>query len=767
MLDIDRYVEKDSTFRSESGGTQLLDFGAILAMLRRQLWLIIVVTIAIFTLAAGFAFTSTKQYTAEATLLLDLNKPRQFGERRPFSQEPTIDNPAVDSHVEILRSDAVALRVFKKLNLADSADFTQPTNIIGSTIRFLTSFLPKGKVEKSPNAVSQAVLDAFQKRLTVARVDQTFVLSIAYRSSDPELAAKVANAVAEAYLTEQLQAGYESVKRASTWMQERIEDLRRDTVASDAKLQAFRSEHNLVNTGLNGRPLMNEQQLGDLTAALSLSLTQRAEAKAAYERISAIVASKDAGGAVVASLADPTISELRQKYNDAALKAAETERRYGAGHQVVQRKQAEMAQINDAILNELRRIEGGARSSFDIADARVKSIQKELEGLSVTSGEMEQARVAARELERQVESDRTTYQGFLERYKSIIQEESFPISAARVLTVASVPENPSHPKVPLILFLGLFGGLGLGLGFATLRELLNQETFHTPKQVEEALGIPCLGILPTIEPSKFTSFPEFDLVKASNGLKFPDQLGAYRYAVNEPFAHFTESLRHVLVSANHSCGMQPRIVVGVVSSSPGEGKSFVAANFAQLARHYSERVLLIDADIRNPSLSRLIAPDCKAGLLDVVAGQADFARVVYTDTQTGLHFLPAVGEGGNIQSGGLLASEVMRQFLVSMEGRYDYVVIDLPPLGAVVDARAMAPFINTFVFVAEWGKTKRSMAMDCLRAAPQIYQKTVGAVLNKADMSILKTYHGIVQEAYYGRSMDNRKGTRTKADLVS
>lgn len=765
MLNIDLNTDKGTFAANESRAGQLLDITAMLAVLRRQIKLILTVAVTVLALAIGFAVTSTKQYTAQSQILLDLRQASKFGERRPYQQEPTIDNAALDSHVEILRSDAIAEAVIKKLGLVTSSDFTEPTNILGAAVGFLTSLLPSDKATAAPGTVPPSVVDAFQRRLTISRVDQTYVISISYRSDSPVLAAKVANAVAEAYLDEQLRASYDAVKRASAWMRQRIDDLRSETVASDLRLQAFRAENNLLSTGLNGRPLINEQQLADLTGALSAAQAQRAEAKAAYDRISAIVDSKDAAGSVSAALSDPTISELRQKYNDAALKAAETERRYGPNHQVVQRKQAEMQQINDAILNELRRIQASARSTYEIADARLASVQGQLQALQVTSVEADRARVAARELERQVESDRATYQSFLERYKSVTQEESFPISNARILTEASVPEKPSHPKTPVILILGLLGGAALGIGIATLRELFDQETFRTPKQVEEALGVPCLGVLPVVEAPRVPSVPPMEVVRVPSDRAFPERLGIYRYSVREPFAYFTESLRNVMVAADHACGVQPRVVIGVVSSTSGEGKSLVAANLAQLISQYNARVLLIDADIRNPSLTRVIAPKSHAGLAEVVGGRAAFADAVFTDPQTGLHFLPAIGHASSVTNTALLASDVMRQFIDRLEGQYDYVVVDLPPLAPVVDARAMAPLINAFVFVTEWGGTKRHIAVDCLRASPQIHRKTVGVVLNKTDLAVLKSYRCGVHEEYYDRSAGDA-GNRTTGALT-
>jgi succinoglycan biosynthesis transport protein ExoP len=286
----------------------------------------------------------------------------------------------------------------------------------------------------------------------------------------------------------------------------------------------------------------------------------------------------------------------------------------------------------------------------------------------------------------------------------------------------------------------------LGCGAAFARERLDN-VFRTPKQIEQALGIECLGILPAIE-AKSGRRRTAASVEELAGRSIAQDLGIARQVVLTPFSRFTETVRAIKVAADTNV-TSPRDVkvVGLVSAVPAEGKSTVAANLAQLAAHGGGRALLIDADLRNPSLTRLMAPHAEWGLLELLQDHAVIADIVWRDPITGLDFLPAVLTAPIAHTSELLASKRMAELLTDIRAEYDYVIVDFPPLAPVVDAKAGSHLVDAFILVIEWGQTSPEIISEALGSAELVQSKLIGAVLNKANPSALKKL-----EAYKGKN---------------
>jgi succinoglycan biosynthesis transport protein ExoP len=212
---------------------------------------------------------------------------------------------------------------------------------------------------------------------------------------------------------------------------------------------------------------------------------------------------------------------------------------------------------------------------------------------------------------------------------------------------------------------------------------------------------------------------------------------------------FAETLRSAKIAADLRFSDKPCKVIGIVSSLPAEGKSAISINFAELLARQGSKTLLIDADLRNPGTTRAIARHAEAGLLEALLDGQDLDRLLLSDDATGLSVLPAVVRQRTPHSSELLASSGMRGLLKKVSEQYDYIVVDLPPLGPVVDARAIADRIDGFIFVAEWGATARRVAIEVLNANPQVRDKCIGVILNKVDQDRLKLYHDYGSNDYY------------------
>jgi polysaccharide biosynthesis transport protein len=385
---------------------------------------------------------------------------------------------------------------------------------------------------------------------------------------------------------------------------------------------------------------------------------------------------------------------------------------------------------------------------------REESIKTSLANVVSESQLTNQAQIQLRELESNAQSYQAMYDNFLQRYMESVQQQSFPITEARVISAATAPLKKSSPKTLIILAAALMGGLMLSFGAAMARELTDK-VFRTTGQVEEVLGTNCIAILPSLAPpaglpSKLPDSLQSKLggklAKPKVKLKNSPEPDLLRYVVENPLSRFAEAVRSLKVAVDLNSIVRENRVLAVTSTLPNEGKSTLSTNLAQLMAHSGARVLLVDCDLRNPSLSRALVPSAAAGLVDVVAQKVQLDDVLTFDPDTSLAILPAGTTSKLLHTNEILASKPMHALITLLRSKFDYVVLDMPPMAPVVDVRVTSSFVDSYVFVVEWGRTKVDVVQHNLRGSPEIQNKLLGVVLNKADTKLLARY-----ESYHGR----------------
>jgi succinoglycan biosynthesis transport protein ExoP len=338
-------------------------------------------------------------------------------------------------------------------------------------------------------------------------------------------------------------------------------------------------------------------------------------------------------------------------------------------------------------------------------------------------------RVLLKDLESSAQSYRMLYEAFLQRVTEFTNQQSFPMNEARIVSEASPMLVKNDPKPVLVLgaasLLGLIGGLAL----AFVRESLDR-SFRSSEQVEKELSTECLGVLPTIGPAHTEK---------------------HRFVVREPFSHFAETIRSLKVAADIAGLHRPNKVIGVTSARPNEGKTLLAANLSEMMALSGCKVLLIDCDLRNVGMTALFMPAAKAGVTEVIAGQAAFRDVIWRDSSTNLNFLPAVKAvvyrdptAGRVLSPAALCqltqlnSVGLRTLLQSIQDPYDYVILDLTSVTPMADVKAISHLIDSFIVVIELGRTSQEAVIDALDSVPPMSEKLLGVVLNQHQQSRLK-----------------------------
>jgi succinoglycan biosynthesis transport protein ExoP len=716
--------------------------------LRRQYLVVLLALAVMLGLCSAYVMTAPPGYTAEAKLLIDTRKLQLLQQQQASAGEMAPDTAWIDSQVEILESENVALSVIKQLHLNDDPEFTNPRpGLIWSVIGFVMGMFDTSKRAPSEFSIMRLAVETLETKLQVKRVGLTYIIEIDFRSYDPKKASRIANAVADAYIVDQLESKYQTTRRAGVWLQDRIKELREQSTTAERAVVDFRAKNNIIDTG--GR-LMNEQQLVELNSGLMQARAQTAEAKARLERIDQITKSDLPDGTVTDTLKNDVITKLRDQYMDFSRKEADWSRRYGASHLAAVNMRNQMAEIRRNILDELQRIAQSYKSDYEIAKAREDSISSTLGEIVSQSQTTNQAQITLRELESTAQTYRALHDNFLQRYMESVQQQSFPITEARVITEATPPLRPSHPRTKLILAAGVTGGLVLGFGFGFFREM-SDRVFRTADQVESTLQADCLAVVPRMKAGSRKEPARIRGAGLDQRMIDRDR-GLFWNVVDAPFSRFAESMRAIKLAADATGGSGPKGVIAITSSQPNEGKSTISMALAQSIASGGARVILVDADLRNPGLSHKLAEHAKLGLLDVLASRVAIQDALLFDPATRLTFLPTVMHERTPHSSQLLASEQMQVLIDRLRQSYDYVIVDLSPLAPVVDVRAMAHLADCFVLVVEWGRTKIDVVERALKTAPGVAGNLLGVVLNKANLNALRRYGTYRDNYYFNRS---------------
>jgi succinoglycan biosynthesis transport protein ExoP len=752
------------SFQSQSEAlSRLLD--RLTGLVRRQYLLIII--IAAFTTAIGgvYLMTTPAVYSAHAQLMIDSSKMRAVQQQMvPYNTFVPVDFSEIMTQVEVLKSDSIALTVIKNLHLTENPAFVGRTEqgLLQAPFERLKSLFGAVAVQppdvRSESDLTRAALGTLRGHRTVTRVGETYVMNVGYNAFNPDLAAKMANALADAYIDDQLDSKYQTTRRANNWLLDRVKELRAQAAAADRAVFDYKEENKIVDMG--GPRLLDDDQVTLLNAQLVSARTHMAETEARLDRINEIIKLEVPDAGTADTLSSGLITNLRSRYLDLAAREHIFSERYGANHLAVVNIRTQMAELRRSMADELNRIAESQKSDYEIAKARVQAIKTDLEGLISKTHLINRDRIGLSDLETKAKIYHSIYDTFLNRYMETTQQQSFPVTDAHVISTAE--SYQSGPNTHRIMASAIFLGLILGFGAAVLREAVDR-VFRTRQHVESILRTNCLAVLPRLTTSATVASGASDNAQtAQQQIRTAKQFvtdtnGFFSRVVEEPRSLFAEGFRSIKVAADIASAIKENKIIGVTSSVPKEGKSTTASNLAQLMAHAGKRVILIDCDLRNLTLSRSFARGATTGLLEVLAGQTDLNDAVYNDLRSGLKFLPAVIESRLAHTDEILASKSLRRLLDALRSDYDYIIVDLPPLAPVSDARATAGIIDSYIYVIEWGRTKINIVQHHLTAAPELQDRLLGVVLSKANVKILARYEQYYGENYY-KNYDARYG---------
>ncbi|QPC89312.1 polysaccharide biosynthesis tyrosine autokinase [Mesorhizobium sp. INR15] len=750
---------------SDAGsGEDFIDIERLLGMAARQAKVVAVCAIIGLFLGVLYLQTTPPKYTSVSSVLIDEGLNKIVDDISAASVSMQTDS-AILSQIEILTSTRLASVVVDKLKLDQNSDFMNPpTSALSKGMGFVRGLIqyvhPSGSdtgvadITKVDAATRDAMIATarrdyailkLQSEVRALRIGRSYVIALGYQATDPALATAITKAYAEAYLADQLDASFDATERAAVWLQGRLTELRESSQQASLAVEKFRAEHGLAANS-DGQ-LMSDKQLSDLNAQLIVAQADTARASARYQQYKSIIesGSDNAFNDAAISADQPgssVIATLKTRYLAVAKRQQDVEANFGPEHPQAVALAKEKADISKQIFGELKQLTENYRNEYEVALARETALRANVASAAGKSSIDNQSQVQLRDLDQKATALTTLYQTFLGRYEEAAQQQSFPVGKIRIISDASKPQSPTTPRTTVVLGLSLLLGLLLGAGFGGLNEF-NERFFRTGEEVRDRVGLKFLGYLPMIG-GKLSKDEKPDNgqvdAKAAKSLSAAEKRARMRVSIDSPASMFSETLRSAKIAFDVVMEGQGCRVIGVISVLPGEGKSTVAANLAGLLAANGAKTLLIDGDLRNPGLSRGLGMEAEQGLMEAVVGGQTWQSVGKIDRQTKLAIIPAVSRGHFSHTSELLSSAGMRRFIENAKETFEYIVVDLPPLGPVVDAKAFAPLADGFVLVTEWGRTPRAMVQSLLNAEPYIANKIIGAVLNKVDLKKLAKY---------------------------
>ncbi|RWI26437.1 MAG: polysaccharide biosynthesis tyrosine autokinase [Mesorhizobium sp.] len=678
-----------------------LDVREVFDFFLRRWKLVCGIAVITFTLFMAAAYILPTTYTGVSQILLDA--PIDYMTPQDYSNSDFSDNPTfIESQIAVLRSASLLQQVVDSQKLAED---------------------PK---------IGPGALIWLQNALGVSRVGLGNVIELDVGAYDPEKAASLANAIAQAYVADRIRSRYEGVQKASSWLSDRAAYLRAELSRSEQAVQKFRIDHNLVATQAGS---LTDQQLSELNVALINARAELSEKRSQYQQVSKVQAAGGDIQSIPDVLQSVVINALRAQLSGVTRREADLKLKYGERHPEVLSAQAERRDIEGQIAAEVQRLIGNLKNEVDAAEAREASLARALDSVSNRSEIEGQVGVQLRDLERIAAANKELFETFLSRAKLTEEKSTLLNSGVRVITDASVPGAPSFPNRPLFAALGVVFGIFFGGAGAVLRELF-ASGFMAKKQIEEELAVPVLASMPRM-----------------SGWSKDVHAQPVAYLERKPLSRYSEAVRRLRlgIQATPELDRSPRLVL-VTSAMPGEGKTTLALSLACSAAADGERVLVIDADLRLSAATAFFGMADKVGLVDLLTLPVKAANAIHLDERSGISMLPAGARTRNPPA--LLASARMRSLLEEVRGKFDTVIIDAPPVGPAADASILARHVDKVVFVVRWRETSREAVAEGIRHLGD-RSKLAGIALTMVDEPKLPRYgrytslESSVSDSYY------------------
>lgn len=711
-----------------------IDFGKHLSNIKKS-WL----SISLFTflctiISILIVLSITPSYKATATLLIESEQKKAVS----IEEIVGIDSSKKEyysTQYEILQSNTVAKKVIDKLNLHSVPEFNgvnkEETVSLKSEIKnhlksipLLKAYFPESKEVSSEqkNAVQELqVLSIFKSKLTISPIRSTQLVKITFESQDPILAAKIANEVGRAFIENNLESRLSATKQASGWITSRLQELKQQLLSSEQQLTEFLEREKLIDS--SGIDNLTNTELRNLTNRLSKATDRRVAAESLYNTLEK---NKNTNLSTLASISEisnhPQIRDIRKAEADVEKQVNDLSKRYGPKHDKMIRAQAQLKSIQKRANNVVEELAKGIEKELQSARFQELTIEKELTNKKEEYQTLSVNKTRYDSLKREVDTNSQLYNLFLTRQKETSATSDFQSANARFTDKAMVPLNPASPKKTKLVIGALIISFIISITFSLVIPTL-KNTIESSRDFEEKFGLIPLGGVPLIKNKKFKN-KDLD-----NSIYF-----------NQDEQAFSESIRSIRTSLLLNLVNKKRKRVSITSSVPGEGKTTTAINLA-MSLSKMEKVVLIDCDLRKPSISeRFGLSKNQKGLTNYLLMGSDLEECLYRDEQSGLVIIPAGMLSPNPQE--LLSSAKFESLLNKLEEKVERIILDTPPTLSVSDSLVVSRLANAAIIVVKADSTKQALIQNTMGKMLKHDILIDGVIINQINKNTSNIEHG-------------------------
>lgn len=714
-----------------------IDLRRIASVLRRQLRLIVTTLIVVVGLATIGAFALTPIFSASALILVDPSSKNLLEPESDFGSA-SADSARIDSEVEIMRSDSILLKVIASEGLISDAEFGPSLGWRARLMSFLR--LSDAQLPTGQDALNDTLAN-LRSAVQVQRRGGTYLISVQVRSTNPEKSARLASAIANAYISEQVNAKVGSVLASRDILQARIIQARDAIVRSEDQFDQF-IEGNIerITSESGDSSLMSMQrQIAELNEARENNTTLAQTAQASLDQGNLQL--------LVATLQSDALTELQRQRDELSTTLAEA----GQDSPAAVDLRAQLARIDESLLSQAATEVNTIRAAVTQAETQEENLRETMRNEVLNNQLSAGVLTELYGLQQSAEIARTQYQTLLSRVQDLDAQANLQVADSRLVSPALAPQTPAFPNRTLIVLLSALSGLGLGIALAFLYENFIGG-FTTEEQVESVLGVRFASAIPH-RTAKVANKSLADLLVDEPLSIFAESIRRVRIAVDRPT--ITEAAAATLLPEAASADAGGRVIM-VSSSDPNDGKSTVALALARSCAISGFRTLLIDCDLRKPSVHRQLGLTPSDGLQEFLrstgSDNASLAPIIARDPLTDLTVIPGARRS-DLPTDQLLASVSFARLVRAARATFDRVVIDTSPVGPVVDGLYIAPYADTIVFVARWATTSQTDAKRAIEALSSVKKPSVEilAVLNQqreSRSSYRQKYGGYYSEAY-------------------
>ncbi|WP_337840971.1 polysaccharide biosynthesis tyrosine autokinase [Rheinheimera sp.] len=707
----------------------VIDLRKYISIINIHKWRILTLAVLVTVLTVLVVLNIQSKYASTATLLIESQQAKAVSIEEVYG----INSGQQEYYLtqfEILKSRSIAEKVVDKLSLKDHPDFEVKPGLM-QRLRDLVPFIPNPEAELTPEQIAfkqrESLVNEFLERLSINPIRKTQLVQISFTTYSPELAAQVANAVGDEYINSQLEAKLGITQQAANWLGGRLGELRQQLDDSEARLQAYREKEGLIDVeGVRGLGAKELERLSD-------ELTEARSRKAQVDGFIRVIRQYGIDNMEqLESLPEITahkgVQDIKTLQAATEQKVSELSKIYGPRHPKLIAAKSELTAVTDNLRGQIKKLVSGIENEARSVQENVLVLEAELAKAKTQYQDTSIKETTYQRLEREVATNRQLFETFLARQKETEVTSDFNSAIARFTDRAVPGTEPVAPKRKLIVVLAFVATLGLGMMLAFVLDALN-DTIKSPNEVENLLGQRTLGFMPDLPHKKNTDLPLYSF--------FDD--GHKQYA---------ESVRSIRTSLTLLALDKQLKLIELTSSVPSEGKSTCAVNLA-FAFGQMEKVLIIDADMRRPTLAKRFGlPAYQPGLANLIAGREQLDDCLVVDEKSGITLLPA----GNVPPNPLelLSSPRFAELLQQLAQRYDRVIIDTPPVQAVSDALVIAKTADAVLYVVAADQTRGGAIKSGIHKLLQTENNLYGVILNKVNMKkVAQSYGDYSHYGYY------------------